>query len=66
MQKNIDVIGDLESDAPSELKEDYRVVLYSLSELMYGHPENMDPKFPDAATNISEDARQNCDFGTGG
>lgn len=64
-QKLIDVMEDLESEAPSELKDDYKLVIDGFTSLSEGNPEDIDPKFQDAFTNIGKDAQENCDVDMG-
>ncbi len=64
-QELIDVLEDLESDAPDELKDDYQVVIDGFTAIRDGNPEDVDPKFQDAFTAIGEDAQANCDVDMG-
>ncbi len=64
-QKLIDVMEDLESEAPDELKDDYQVVIDGFTSLRDGKPEDIDPKFQDAFTQIGQDAEKNCDVDMG-
>ena len=61
-QEFIDVLEDLESDAPDELKDDYLVVIDGVTAIREGKPEDVDQaKLQDAFTAIGEDAQENCD-----
>ncbi len=65
-QKLIDVLEDLESDAPSDLKDDYQVVIDGFTAIRDGKPEDVDQtKFTDAFTKIGEDSQDNCDIDMG-
>jgi len=64
-QQLIDVMEDLESDAPDELKDDYLIVIDGFTAIREGKPEDVDPKFQAAFTAIGEDAQENCDVDMG-
>lgn len=65
-QQLIDVMEDLESDAPDELKDDYMIVIDGFTAIKEGKPEGVDQaKLQAAFTAIGEDAQENCDVDMG-
>lgn len=60
-QKIVDVLEDLESEAPSQLKDDYQVVIDGFISIRNKKPQEIDKaKFTEAFTQIGKDAAKNC------
>lgn len=60
-QKIVDVLEDLESEAPSQLKDDYEVVIDGFISIRDKKPQEIDQtKFTEAFTQIGKDAAKNC------
>jgi len=66
-QKLIDVLEDLQSEAPSDLKDDYQIVVDGFRSITAGNVENIDEaKFTKAFTQIGQDAAKSCGVDMGG
>ncbi len=66
-QKIVDILVDLESEAPSQLKDDYQVVIDGFVSIRDQKPQEIDQaKFTEAFTQIGKDAEKNCGVDMGG
>jgi cytoskeletal protein RodZ len=66
-QKLVDILVDLETAAPPELKDDYQVVLDGFEAIREGRPQDLvQTDFTNAFAAISADAEKNCGVDMGG
>jgi cytoskeletal protein RodZ len=66
-QKLVDILVDLETAAPPELKDDYQVVLDGFEAIREGRPEDLvQTDFTNAFAAISADAGKTCGVDMGG
>lgn len=66
-QKALDVFKDLESSAPDDLKDDYKVVIDGFTSFLDGDLKGVDQKkLGEAFTTISDDAKKNCEVDMNG
>jgi len=66
-QKLVDILVDLETAAPPELKDDYQVVLDGFEAIREGRPEDLvQTDFTNAFAAISADAETTCGVDMGG
>lgn len=66
-QQLIDVMEDLESDAPDELKDDYQLVIEGFEAIRKGRPEDLvETDFTNAFAAISAHAETTCGVDMGG
>lgn len=60
-QKIVDILEDLESEAPSQLKDDYEVVIDGFVSIRDQKPQEIDQaEFTEAFRQIGKDAEKNC------
>ncbi len=64
--KLLEVLEDLESNAPDDLQDDYQVVIDGFTALREGNVDDVDQaEFEGAFTNIGENAQDDCDVDMG-